>query len=155
MNDIYKRLEELQITLPPCPVPVANYVTGAQANGLIYVAGQTAWQEDGTLLYPGKVGSEVKVEQAYQSARLCAIRLISELAAMANLNLVRIIKVNGYVNADPSFKDHPLVMNGASDLLVSVFGSNGAHSRTAIGVASLPDLASVEVELVAAVIPEI
>lgn len=154
MGIIKKRLAELQIVLPPCPVPVANYVTGVCVDGLIYVAGQTAWQEDGTLLYPGKVGTEVAVGEAYQSARLSAIRLISELDALIDLDRIRILKVNGYVNADPSFKDHPLVMNGASDLLVSVFGQMGAHARTAIGVASLPDNASVEVELVAAVISE-
>lgn len=154
MKDIHARLTELNITLPPCPVPVANYVTGVEGNGLVYVAGQTAWQGDGTLLYPGKVGREVTVEQAYLSARLAAIRLISELDAAVDLDRVRILKVNGYINAVPDFGDHPRVMNGASDLLVSVFGDRGAHARTAIGVGSLPDNASVEVELVAVLLDE-
>ena len=154
MNDIHARLTELNITLPSCPMPVANYVTGVEGNGLVFVAGQTAWQEDGTLLYPGKVGQDVTVEQAYLSARLAAIRLISELDAAVDLNRLRILKVNGYINAVPDFGDHPRVMNGASDLLVSVFDDRGAHARTAIGVGSLPDNASVEVELVAMLLDE-
>lgn len=148
-TDIYEKLKELNITLPPCPTPVANYITGIMENGIIFVAGQTGWQEDKTLLHPGKVGKDVTTEQAYVSARLAAIRLISELAGVADLNRIRIMKVNGYVNAIPEFVDHPIVMNGVSDLLVSVFGARGTHARTAIGVASLPDNACVEVELVA------
>ena len=140
---------ELGLTLPQCPVPVANYLTSRDTGDLIFVSGQTAWQEDGTLLYPGKVGADVSPEQAYQSARLSALRLISERAATADLDSVRIVKLNGYVNAAPDFREHPAVVNGASDLFVEVFGENGHHARTAVGVGSLPDNASVEIELVA------
>ncbi len=149
MGNIEKRLAELGLTLPACPVPVANYLTSQDAGELIYVAGQTAWQPDGTLLYPGKVGIAVSIEQAYQSARLAALRLISELNATSDLNKIKIIKLNGYVNAAPDFGGHPAVINGASDLLVAVFGENGRHARTAVGVGSLPDNASVEVEIIA------
>ncbi len=149
MGNVEKRLAELGLTLPACPVPVANYLTSHDTGDLIYVAGQTAWQLDGTLLYPGKVGSDVSLDQAYQSARLAALRLISELNAAADLNKIRIIKLNGYVNAAPDFGGHPAVINGASDLFVAVFGENGRHARTAVGVGSLPDNASVEVEIIA------
>ena len=149
MGKVQKRLMELGLTLPACPVPVANYLTSQDTGDLIFISGQTAWQEDGTLLYPGKVGTDVTPEQAYQSARLSALRLISELAAAADLDSVRIIKLNGYVNAAPDFGGHPAVINGASDLFVDVFGDNGRHARTAVGVGSLPDNASVEIELIA------
>ena len=152
MNIIEKRLKELNITLPACPVPVANYVVSQRIGNIVYVSGQTAWQENGELLYPGKVGGEVTVEQAYQSARLAAIRLISELTSAADLDSIKIIKLNGYVNSTADFKQQPAVINGASDLLVDVFAENGKHARTAIGVNSLPDDASVEVELIAQII---
>ena len=154
MGKIQRRLEELNITLPACPVPVANYVAAQRVGNIVYASGQTAWQENGELLYPGKVGSEVSVGQAYQSARLAAIRLISELASAADLDSIKIIKLNGYVNSTPDFKQQPAVINGASDLLVDVFAENGKHARAAIGVNSLPDHASVEVELVAQIMEQ-
>lgn len=152
MNRIAKRLNELQITLPACPVPVANYVVSQRVGNIIYASGQTAVRENGELLYPGKVGGAVTVEQAYQSARLAATRLISELNSAVDLDRVRIIKLNGYVNSSPGFTQQPAVINGASDLLVEVFMENGKHARTAIGVNSLPDNASVEVELIAEIL---
>ena len=152
MKNIEKQLKALDITLPVCPVPVANYVVAQRVGDLLYVSGQTAWQENGELLYPGKAGGNVTVEQAYQSARLAAIRLISELASAADLDKIKIIKLNGYVNSTPDFMQQPAVINGASDLLVSVFQENGKHARTAIGVNSLPDNASVEVELIAQIL---
>ncbi|MEA5016232.1 MAG: RidA family protein [Candidatus Limiplasma sp.] len=149
MGMVENRLAELGLTLPECPVPVANFVVTQEAGELIYASGQTAWQPDRTLLYPGKVGDTVSPEEAYQSARLAALRLISELASVADLDRIKIIKLNGYVNATPEFKNHPAVVNGASDLLVAAFGENGRHARTAVGVGSLPDNASVEVEVIA------
>ena len=149
MGNVEKRLMELGLTLPQCPVPVANYLTSFNTGDLIFVSGQTAWQPDGSLLHPGKVGADVTPEQAYESARLSALRLISELAATADLDRVRIVKLNGYVNAALDFEGHPAVVNGASDLLVQVFGENGRHARTAVGVGSLPNNASVEIEIIA------
>jgi enamine deaminase RidA (YjgF/YER057c/UK114 family) len=149
MGIIKERLAALGLSLPDCPIPVANYVTSNDAGTMIYAAGQTAWQPNGTLLYPGKVGTDVTPEQAYQSARLAALRLISELAAASDLDKIKIVKLNGYVNAAPGFGAHPAVINGASDLFVAVFGENGKHARTAVGVGSLPDNASVEVEVIA------
>ena len=149
MGNIQNRLAELGLTLPDCPVPVANFLVAQQTGNLIYASGQTAWQPDGTLLHPGKVGAEVSQQQAYDSARLAALRLISELNAVADLDAIRIVKVNGYVNAAPDFTQHPAVINGASDLFVEVFGEHGRHARTAVGVGSLPDNASVEVEVIA------
>ena len=149
MGKILKRIKELGLILPPCPIPVGSFVTARRAGDLVYAAGQTPWQADGTLLFPGKVGCDVTPEQAYQAARLAALRLLSELAAEVDLDDIQFVKVNGYVNAVSDFGDHPIVINGASDLLVEIFGERGRHARTAVGVASLPNNASVEVEVIA------
>ena len=149
MGNVKDRLKQLGLSLPAAPVPVANYVSAQTAGDLIYLSGQTAHMADGTLLYPGKVGMEVSIEEAYQSARAAALRLISALAAQADLDQVKIVRVTGYVNAAADFADQPAVINGASDLIVEVFGENGKHARSAIGVGSLPGNASVEVEVIA------
>ena len=149
MGEIKERIATLGLTLPECPTPVANYLVAQKTGNLIYASGQTAWQEDGTLLFPGKVGKDVSQEEAYASARLSALRLISELNSMVDLDSIQIVKVNGYVNASPDFTAHPAVVNGASDLFVAVFGDKGRHARTAVGVGSLPDNASVEIEVIA------
>lgn len=148
MPNVKKRLAELGVDLPECPTPAAAYIPACQAGDLIFVSGNTAWQ-DGVLLYPGRVGAEVSLEDAYRSARLSAIRCLSALASVADLDQVRIVQVSGYVYADAAFKDHPKVINGASELIEAVFGDRGRHARKAVGCGGLPDNASVEVELTA------
>ena len=152
MGMIEKRLEELGLTLPECPTPVASYVIAAQTGSLVYASGQTPI-ENGVLRYAGKVGKDLSVEDAYEAAKICALRLIAELKShVGDLDRVeRIVKVNGYVNSEGDFGMQPKVMNGASDLLVAVFGEKGKHARAAIGVSTLPDNAAVEVELIAEV----
>lgn len=148
MTNVEKRLSEHHITLPDCPVPVASYIPAQTAGDFIFASGQAATVE-GKLLYAGKVGTEISLEDAYQSARIAAIRCISELRSVADLDRLRIVRVTGFVNADPDFTLQPRVVNGASELFELAFGEKGRHSRIAIGAGSLPDGASVEVDVVA------
>lgn len=143
------KLEELGITLPSPPQPVANYVNGVQTGNLIFLAGKGPRYPDGVEI-TGKVGSEVSIEKAYEGARLTAINQLAVLKQMlGNLNRVkRIVKVLGMVNCDPTFVDQPKVINGFSDLMVEVFGDKGKHARAAVGMTSLPRGQSVEIELV-------
>lgn len=145
---VLEKLKEMGLTLPECPKPVAAYLPVQTAGKLIYASGQTAWV-DGKLLYAGKVGGGVSVEEAYESAKLSAVNCLSAIATVADLDAIRIVRVTGYVNAVPEFGDQPKVINGASELLVSLYGENGRHARSAIGVGSLPTNASVEVEIIA------
>ena len=148
MTNVEKRLLDNGITLPDCPVPIASYVPARVEGRTVYASGQTAWK-DGVLQYVGKVGAEISLEDGYESAKLAAIRCISELRSVADLDKLKIVKVNGYVNATPDYTAQPKVVNGASDLFVLAFGENGKHARAAIGVGSLPDGASVEIECIA------
>ena len=144
------RLKELGITLPPCPTPVASYVSGVITESwLVYISGQTPWL-DGKQMTPGKVGKEVLIDNAYEGARRAMLLCISQLKeTVGSLDKVkRIVKVNGWVNSEGDFGDQSLVINGASDLLVEIFGEKGRHARAAIGVSTLPSNACVEVELI-------
>lgn len=143
------RLQELGITLPEPPQPVANYVNGVQAGNLIFLAGKGPRYPDGREI-SGKVGRDVTIPEAYEGARMTAINQLAVLKSMlGNLNRVkRIVKVLGMVNSDPSFIDQPKVINGFSDLMVEVFGERGKHARAAVGMASLPRDQAVEIELV-------
>lgn len=152
MSEVEERLERMGLVLPRCPVPVASYVVAMAAGELIYASGQTPVLE-GKLLYTGKVGKSVTIEEAYECAKVCALRLIAELKELVgDLDQIKqIVKLNGYVNSEGDFSRQPQVMNGASDLLVAAFGERGKHARAAIGVSTLPDNAPVEVELIAMV----
>ena len=145
----YIRLAELGLTLPEPPTPIANFVTHAESGRLIFLSGQGPLRADGTLC-TGKVGEDVTVEQAYEHARLTGLNLLAVMhAAAGDLGrIVRVVKLLGFVNATPTFSDHPKVVNGCSDLFVDVFGDAGRHARSAVGVAQLPFNVSVEVEAV-------
>ncbi len=147
--DPEERLEELNITLPSPPQPVANYVNGVRAGNLIFLAGKGPKRSDGTEI-TGKLGADVSIEEGYEGARLTAINQMAVLKAMlGDLKKVkRIVKVLGMVNSDPSFIDQPKVINGFSDLMVDVFGERGKHARAAVGMVSLPRGQAVEIELV-------
>lgn len=145
-----KRLSELGLILPPCPGPAANYTPWVVNNGTVYLAGQTP--KDGTVLqYTGQLGTNLTTDQGYEAARLCALRLLSVLNTAADglENVEQILKLTVFVNAAPTFEEHPQVANGASDLLHDVFGSSGVHVRSAVGASSLPGNAAVEVDLIA------
>lgn len=148
MSNVEKRLEAMGIILPGCPAPVAAYLPVQQAGDLIYASGQTAWV-NGVLQYPGKVGAEVSLEEAYESAKLSAINCLSAIKTITDLDSIRIVRVTGFVNAVPDFGNQPQVVNGASELMEAAFLENGKHARSAIGVGSLPTQASVEIEIIA------
>jgi enamine deaminase RidA (YjgF/YER057c/UK114 family) len=149
---IEERLNELGIELPPSPAPVASYVPVRQVNELAFVAGQVPL-EDGRVLSSGHLGADVSVEQGQEAARRCALQALAALRGfLGTLDRVRgIVKLDVFVAAAPGFTDVPKVANGASDLLVEVFGDLGRHARVTVGVAELPLGASVEVALVAQV----
>lgn len=147
----YDRLKELGIVLPPPPSPIANFVTHIQEGNLLYLSGQGPRENDG-FMHTGKVGSDVSVDDAYKHARLTAINLLAVMqSALGDLNRVkRVVKLLGMVNAVPAFEDHPLVINGCSDLLIDVFGEAGNHARSAVGFGSLPGNITVEIEAIIA-----
>lgn len=146
------KISALGLNLEAAAAPLANYVPAVRSGDLVFLSGQVPVREDGTRVV-GKVGADIDVDQAYAGARLAAVALLARLKAeIGSLNrVVRIVKVNGYVNAVSDFGQQPAVVNGASDLLVEVFGELGRHARAAIGVASLPSGAVVEVEMIAQV----
>ncbi len=143
------RLIELGITLPSPPKPVANYVNGVQTGNLIFLAGKGPKRADGTEMR-GKLGRDLTIEEGYEGARLTAINQLAVLKDMlGDLNrVVRVVKVLGMVNSDPDFVEQPAVINGFSDLIVSVFGERGKHARAAVGMASLPRGQAVEIEMI-------
>jgi enamine deaminase RidA (YjgF/YER057c/UK114 family) len=145
---VERRLTELGITLPKPAAPIANYVPYVQTGALLVVSGQLCLDADGKLAAKGKLGAGVAVEQGQNAARACAINLIAQVkAAVGDLDRVeRVIRLGGFINSDPGFLEGPTVMNGASDLMVAVFGEKGRHARTTVGVAVLPADAAVEVE---------
>ncbi len=146
------RLAELGIELPDVPAAIANYVPAVRSGSLVFLAGQIPKGPDGKFL-TGKVGADLTVEQGAEAARLCAIQLIAVLKAeIGDLSKVkRIVRVGGFVNCTDDFTAQPRVINGASDLLVAVFGDAGRHARAAVGVNALPAGVPVEIELVAEV----
>jgi enamine deaminase RidA (YjgF/YER057c/UK114 family) len=151
MGLIDKRLAELGIVLPTPAKPIANYAPWVRTGNLVYISGQGAVR-DGKIEYTGKVGDTVSLEDAIASARLTAVNIIAHLrdACDGDLDRVkRVVKLLGLVNCTPAFGDHPKVINGASDLMVEVFGEKGRHARSAVGAPSLPFGLSVEVEAIA------
>ncbi|HEU5272186.1 MAG TPA: RidA family protein [Xanthobacteraceae bacterium] len=148
------RLKQLGLVLPDVPSPVANYVPFRLAGNLLFLSGQGPRDEKGSML-TGKVGAEVTVEEAYRRARLIGLQLLSATQkALGSLDRVAaVLKVLGMVNAVPEFKDHPKVINGCSDLFVEVLGDAGRHARSAVGMGSLPNQISVEIEAILAVKP--
>ncbi len=147
-----ERLAELGLTLPPVVTPAGAYVPAVRTGQFIYTAGQLP-VVDGKLPATGKVGAEVSPADAAGLARTCALNALAAAAAAAGgLDAIsRIVKVVGFVASAPGFNAQPQVINGASDLLVEVFGEDGRHARSAVGVAELPLNAPVEVELIAEV----
>jgi enamine deaminase RidA (YjgF/YER057c/UK114 family) len=148
------RLAELGLTLPEVVRPLAAYVPAVRTGSYVYVSGQLP-MVNGELPATGKVGAEVDVAQAKALARVCALNALAAAAAAAGglAAITRIVKVTGFVASAPDFTDQPLVVNGASELLVEVFGDAGRHARSAVGVAALPRDTPVEVELIAEVAP--
>jgi enamine deaminase RidA (YjgF/YER057c/UK114 family) len=144
-----KKLKELGISLPPSPKPVANYVPTVRVGNLLFVSGHGPYN-DGKTLTSGKLGKELTVDQGYQTARNVALNCLASIrAAIGDLDRVkRVVKLLGMVNCTEDFKDHPKVINGASDLLVEVLGDAGKHARSAVGMQALPNGIAVEIEMI-------
>lgn len=144
------RLAALGLTLPSVAVPVAAYVPAVRTGGFVYTSGQLP-TVDGKLPAVGKVGAEVSAADAAGMARTCALNALAAAASAAGgLDAIgRIVKITGFVASAPGFSGQPQVVNGASELLIEVFGQDGRHARSAVGVAELPLNAPVEVELIA------
>lgn len=148
MAQIEQKLADLGIVLSTPAAPVANYVGFVRTGALLVVSGQICLGADGKLVAKGKLGDTVSIEEGQKAARACAVNLLAQIkAALGDLDkVVRVVRLGGFINAAPTFVDGPKVMNGASDLMVAVFGDKGRHARTTVGVAALPLDAAVEVE---------
>jgi enamine deaminase RidA (YjgF/YER057c/UK114 family) len=142
------RLEQLGVVLPQVAAPLASYVPAVRTGNLVYTSGQLPI-EGGKLAATGKVGAEVSPEQGKALARICALNALAAVGSVVDIDTVaRVVKVVGFVASAPGFNGQPNVINGASDLFAEVFGDNGAHARSAVGVSGLPLDAPVEVELI-------
>ena len=143
------RLKSLGIELPKSPSPLANYVPFVITGNLLYLSGQGPREADGSF-HTGKVGQEVTIEQAYQDARLTGLNQLAVMqGALGELDRIeRVVKLLGMVNGTPDFLEHPQVINGCSDLMVEVFEEKGRHARSAVGMGSLPNNITVEVEAI-------
>ncbi|WP_274364986.1 RidA family protein [Paenibacillus thermotolerans] len=148
-SKIEERLKELGIDLPEPEEPKFSYIPCTQTGNLVYVSGQVA-RAGGELIYTGKLGSELTIEQGQEAARQTIINSLSVLKwYLGDLDrIAKVVKVLGFVNSAPGFAEQPYVINGASDLLVEVFGENGKHARSAIGVSELPFHTPVETEII-------
>ncbi len=150
-GQIDARLTELGITIPEAAAPVANYVGHVVSGNTVFVSGQVTI-ENGQLQYIGKLGDSISLDDGYKAARLCAINIIAQLKAACGGDLdrvKRVVRLGGFVNSTPDFKDQPKVINGASDLMVEVFGDKGKHSRAAVSAGALPSGVAVEVDCIA------
>lgn len=147
-GSIDTRLQEIGIELPKPSKPAANYVPYAVAGNTVFVAGQICvW--NGEITCKGRLGDNVSLDDGYQAARTCGLNLISQVREACGGDLdrvVRVVKLGGFVNCTADFFDHPEVVNGASDLMVDVFGEAGKHARFAVGAPSLPRDVAVEVD---------
>jgi enamine deaminase RidA (YjgF/YER057c/UK114 family) len=145
---IEAKIASLGITLPTPASPIANYVPFVRSGNLLIVSGQLCFGNDGKLVAKGQLGASVSVEDGQKAGRTCAVNLLAQIkGALGELDqVVRVVRLGGFINSAPGFTDGPKVMNGASDLMVEVFGNKGRHARTTVGVSALPADAAIEVE---------
>ena len=148
MSQFEDRLKSLGMVLPEVPVPLAAYVPAKKIGQVIFTAGQLPIQK-GELICKGLLGQDVDVEQAYQAARICTLNALAAIKGVVKDldQIVQVVRVVGYVASTSTFTQQPAIVNGASELLLEIFGEVGKHARSAVGVASLPLNASVEIEL--------
>jgi enamine deaminase RidA (YjgF/YER057c/UK114 family) len=147
--DFEKALRDLGLSLPPLPPRAGLYVPAVRTGNLVFCSGQGPFA-DGAVKFVGKVGAGLSVEEGAAAARICALNCLAEISSvLGSLNSVhRIVEVRGFVNSAPDFQDQPRVVNGASRLLLDIFGSAGEHARTAIGTPNLPGNIAVEIDMV-------
>jgi len=148
MSAVEDRLNAAGVALPEPIAPVANYVPFVRSGNLLVVSGQLCFGAEGKLVAKGQLGGGVSIEDGQKAARACAVNLLAQIkGALGDLDKVsRVVRLGGFINSAPGFADGPKVMNGASDLMVEVFGDKGRHARSTVGVAALPADAAVEVE---------
>jgi len=148
-HQIEKNLSEMRLSLPEVSAPVANYVPYVKIGKLVFISGQLPIAE-GKVKFTGKLGADVTIEDGVEAAKLCALNIVAQLkSAIGSLDKVkRCVKLTGFVNSTADFTAHPQVINGASDIIVNLFGEKGKHARAAVGVSSLPLGAAVEVEAI-------
>ena len=147
---IYENLKKLNITIPKAPNPVGAYVAYKKTSNLLFISGQISIDSSGKII-KGKLGKELSIDQGYDAAKLCAINIIAQANKACEDKLEKVsncIKLTGYVNSTNDFIDQPKVINGASEIISSVFGEIGKHTRAAISVNSLPLGAAVEVDAI-------
>jgi enamine deaminase RidA (YjgF/YER057c/UK114 family) len=145
---ILEKIKELGFELPEAPKPVASYIPCVRCGNLLFTSGVLPMLK-GELLYKGKIDNKYSVEDGYKAAQICLLNALSIINDNAGLdNVVKIVKLTGYVNSSEGFTDQPKVINGASDLLVEIFGEKGKHARSAVGVCELPLNASTELDLI-------
>jgi enamine deaminase RidA (YjgF/YER057c/UK114 family) len=146
---IEEKLTKLGLKLPQVVKPMAAYIPAKRVGHLVFISGQVPFK-DGNLAYVGKVGAECTQEEGYEAARLCALNALAAVKALVgSLDAIsEIVQVRGFVNCTPDFENQPAVINGASELLVELFGEPGRHARAALGTSSLPRNVPVEVELI-------
>ena len=150
MHIFEKNIKNLELKIPSMAQPVANYVPYKIFDKILYISGQAPIKE-GSLIYKGKVGKDITEEEGIEAAKLCCINIISALKSAINNDWEKLdgfIKLGGFVNCDANFVNHPQIINGASDLLVRIFGEQGKHTRFAVGSNSLPMNISVEIDAV-------
>jgi len=151
-GEIEARLKALDIVLPDAKPALGSYVPFLHLNGLLFVSGQLPLVE-GKVAVAGQLGADVDLAQGQEAARLCALNILAQAkSALGDFDgLVQLLRLNGFVNATPGFADHPKVLNGASDLMAEILGGKGLHTRIAVGCASLPLNAAVEIDAIFAV----
>ncbi len=140
----------LNIKLPTINSPVANYRAFKKIGNTLFIAGQTC-RENGKMKFSGKVGKDLDIEQAKEAARLCGLNILSQVSEACDGDLSKVkscVRLNVFVNCESNFADHAIVANGASDLMVEVFGENGKPTRTSVGVSSLPSNSAVEIDAI-------
>ena len=148
MGEMENKLEKMGIVLPEIPKPVAAYIPAKQTGNLVFTAGQLPMVQ-GELISKGLLGQDVEIEEANKAARICTLNALAAIkGVIGELDRIQqIVRVVGYVASVPTFTQQPAVVNGASELLLEIFGERGKHARSAVGMAVLPLNASVEIEL--------
>jgi len=151
-GEIEARLKALNIGLPEVASPVANYVPFVHVGDQLFISGQLPFR-DGRVAVTGKLGAGIDLSQGEEAARLCALNILAQAkVALRDLDrIVQLLRLNGFVNSAPDFTDHPKIINGASNLMVDVLGNKGRHTRIAVGCASLPLGAAVEIDAIFAI----
>lgn len=151
-GEIEARLKALDLALPEAKAGLGTYVPFLHLGGQLFISGQLPMQE-GQVVFTGKVGVGLDIEAGQKAARLCALNILAQAkAALGDFDrIVQLMRLNGFVNAAPDFADHPKVLNGASDLMVEILGNKGRHTRIALGCASLPLNAAVEIDAIFAI----